>query len=42
MLYESSLQGSPNGTMLLYNLGAIQEKSGDLMHTGLSYRSVHP
>lgn len=40
LLYQSSLQGSPNSTRLLYNLGAIQEKNGDLMHADLSYRSV--
>jgi Tfp pilus assembly protein PilF len=40
LLYQSSLQGSPNSTRLLFNLGAIQEKSGDLMHAELSYRAA--
>jgi protein O-mannosyl-transferase len=40
LLYQSSLQCSPKSTKLLYNLGAIQEKRGDLMHADLSYRSV--
>jgi protein O-mannosyl-transferase len=40
LLYQSSLQASPNSTRLLYNLGAIQEKDGDLMHADLSYRAV--
>jgi protein O-mannosyl-transferase len=40
LLCQSSLQASPNSTKLLYNLGAIQEKSGDLMRADLSYRSV--
>jgi protein O-mannosyl-transferase len=40
LLYQSSLKGSPNSTKLLYNLGAIQETRGDLVHADLSYRSV--
>src|ERR1700744_754008 len=40
LLYQSSLQGSPNSIRLLYNLGAIQEKNGDLRQAEDSYRSA--
>ena len=40
LLYQSSLQASPNSTKLLYNVGAVSEKRGDLAQAELSYRSA--
>jgi Flp pilus assembly protein TadD len=40
LLYRSSLEGSPNSTKLLYNLGAVEEKRGELADAGLRYRSA--
>jgi protein O-mannosyl-transferase len=40
LLYRSSLEASPNSAKLLYNLGAVEEKRGELADAGLRYRSV--
>jgi len=40
LLYQSSLEASPNSTKLLYNVGAVSEQRGDLVAADRTYLAV--
>ena len=40
LLYQSSLEGSPHSTKLLYNVGAVSEQRGDLAKAERYYHEV--
>ena len=40
LLYQSSLNGSPHSSKLLYNVGAVSEQRGDLARAERSYQDV--